>query len=79
MTKVLATECFGPRELGRILGAMGLVTTFSGSAGVFLAGYLRTRMGSYLIPFLTVAVVSLLGLVSLRFVRPLTRPSDAAR
>jgi len=71
MIQLMVPECFGPRELGRILGVVTLIDTFGAFAGITLTGYLRTETGSYLIPFLTVVIVSLLGLVNVWFVRPL--------
>ncbi len=71
MIQLMVPECFGPRELGRILGLVTLIDTFGAFAGITLTGYLRTATGSYLIPFLTVVIVSLLGLINVWFVRPL--------
>lgn len=71
MIQLMVPECFGPKELGRILGIVTLIDTFGAFVGITLTGYLRTSTGSYLIPFLTVIVVSLLGLINVWFVRPL--------
>lgn len=71
MIQLMVAECFGPRELGRILGIVTLIYTFGASAGITLTGLLRTTTGSYLIPFVTVVIVSLLGLINVWFVRPL--------
>jgi MFS family permease len=71
MIQLMVPECFGPRELGRILGIVTLIDTFGAFAGITLTGYLRTTTGSYLIPFLAVVIVSLLGLINVWFVRPL--------
>lgn len=71
MIQLMVAECFGPRELGRILGVVTLIDTFGAFAGITLTGYLRTETGSYLVPFLMVVIVSLLGLINVWFVRPL--------
>lgn len=71
MIQLMVPECFGPRELGRILGIVTLIDTIGAFVGITLTGYLRTSTGSYLVPFLTVIFVSLLGLINVWFVRPL--------
>ncbi|MBI3950235.1 MAG: MFS transporter [Acidobacteria bacterium] len=71
LIQLMVPECFGPRELGRILGIVTLIDTFGAFAGITLTGILRTSTGSYLIPFLLVVIVSLLGLINVWFVRPL--------
>jgi MFS family permease len=71
MIQLMVAECFGPRELGRILGVVTLIDTMGAFAGISLTGFLRTATGSYLIPFVTIVVVAFLGLINVWFVRPL--------
>ncbi len=78
MIQLMVAECFGPRELGRILGIVTLIDTLGAFAGITITGYLRTTTGSYFIPFLMVVLVSLLGLINVWFVRPLPYGRRAA-
>jgi MFS family permease len=71
MIKVLAAECFGSKELGRILGVLTVFTTLGAFTGTTLSGYLRTTTGSYVAAFLTLVGVSLLSLMAISLVRPL--------
>jgi len=70
MIKVLAAECFGSKELGRILGVLTMFTTLGAFTGTTLSGYLRTTTGSYMTAFLTLIGVSLLSLMAVSLVRP---------
>ena len=70
MIQLMVSECFGTREMGRILGFVTMVDTLSASAGIVIAGYLRTSTGSYLIPFIIVFVSTFVGLINVWFIKP---------
>ena len=70
MIQLMVAECFGPREMGRILGFVTMVDNLSASAGIVVAGFLRTATGSYVIPFSLVLLSSFIGLINVWLVRP---------
>jgi MFS family permease len=63
---------FGPRELGRILGMLTFIGTVDGFAGISSSGFLRTWMGSYMLPFMAVSILCGLMLVLLFSLRQMT-------
>ena len=70
MIQLMVAECFGPREMGRILGFVTMVDNMSAAAGIAVAGFLRTATGSYVVPFVLVLVCGFIGIVNVGFVRP---------
>jgi MFS family permease len=63
LLQLLAADYFGPRHLGKILGAITVLDTFGGGLGPPLIGAIRDSSGSYDQAFLLVCV-----LVGLAFV-----------
>jgi len=76
---LLMPECFGQRELGRIMGSIMLIGQLGQSLGVYLAGYLRTATGSYTATFGMVVVCTLCGALCYVAIRPVrfVAPDDA--
>lgn len=70
MIQLLVVECFGAKELGRILGFINMVDTLSASAGIAVGGFLRTSTGSYQIPFIIVLISAFAGLINVWFIKP---------
>ena len=70
MIQLMVAECFGAKEMGRILGFITMVDTLSASAGITIAGFLRTSTGSYQIPFLIVLISAFAGLINVWFIKP---------
>jgi MFS family permease len=76
--QAMISDTFGPRELGRILGALTFMGTAGGFAGISSSGFLRTWTGSYLIPFMTVSGMCGLMLILLFSLRRPTAKHDQA-
>lgn len=71
LLQLLAADCFGVRDLGKILGTITVLDTFGGGMGPFLTGVMYDRFGSYTVPFTLIAIlVSIALLLSLRFRLP---------
>jgi MFS family permease len=75
MIQLTAVESFGQRDLGKILGLVIFVDSIAGGIGPFVAGGLATRNGGWLVPFALVAVVTLVAVVNVLFIRPLKAAS----
>lgn len=71
MIQLVCIASFGQRELGRILGLIIFIDTIGAVLGIAGIGMLRDLTGDYLLPFLIVAAVALVGAVNMWFVRPL--------
>jgi MFS family permease len=69
--QAMISDTFGPKELGRILGALTFMGTVGGFAGISSSGFLRTWTGSYLIPFMIVSGLCGLMAALLFFLRRL--------
>jgi sugar phosphate permease len=67
---LLMPECFGQRELGRIMGSIMLIGHVGQSLGVWLMGYLRSATGDYTASFLLVICSTALGAICYVFIRP---------
>jgi MFS family permease len=77
LLQLLAADYFGPRHLGKILGAITVLDTFGGGLGPAVIGGIFDRTGSYNQAFILVTglvVVALLLSTQFR----LTRPAPAA-
>jgi MFS family permease len=70
ITKVMVSECFGTKELGRILGVYSMFNAFAGSAGIAVTASIQTQHHSYLRAFQLVCFVALLALLNFWFVKP---------
>ncbi len=71
MIQLVCIASFGQRELGRILGLIIFIDTIGAVLGIAGIGLLRDATGDYLLPFLIVAAVALIGAINMWFVRPL--------
>ena len=66
----MIAKLFGLRSLGVIFGANAVGYTLGGAIGPVLAGYIFDITGSYQLAFLISAVVGLIGLIALLFLKP---------
>ena len=57
LLQLLAADYFGPRHLGKILGAITVLDTLGGGLGPPMIGAIRDNTGSYDLAFLLVAVL----------------------
>jgi MFS family permease len=57
LLQLLAADYFGPRHLGKILGAITVLDTLGGGLGPPLIGAIRDGTGSYDLAFLLVTVL----------------------
>ena len=72
MIQLVAVEAFGQRSLGKILGIIIGLDSAGGAVGTMLSGQLQTLTGSYLVPFSIVCAVSLVGLINILLIRPVS-------
>jgi len=70
MIQLVCVESFGRRSLGKILGIIMCIDSIGGMLGTYLTGQLKTTTGSYFLPFAIVAVVALVGLINVLWIRP---------
>ncbi len=63
---------FGLQSLGTILGAILLIGTFGGLVSPVLAGRIFDIMGSYQLVFLILVVFSIVGLILISLLRPIS-------
>lgn len=70
-------ELFGTGSHGSIFGLILFSGTLGGSVGPWMTGYIFDATGSYRIAFITLTVMSLVGLGLLSFLRPLQRVGQA--
>jgi MFS family permease len=78
LLQLLAADYFGPRHLGKILGAITVLDTFGGGLGPPLIGAIRDSAGSYAPAFFLVAglvTVALLISTQFRLQSPARRPA----
>jgi len=76
LLQLLAADYFGPRHLGKILGAVTVLDTLGGGLGPPVIGAMREASGSYDSAFLLVAglvIAALLLSTRFRLDRPVTR------
>lgn len=76
LLQLLAADYFGPRHLGKILGAVTVLDTLGGGLGPPVIGAMREASGSYDTAFLLVAglvIAALLLSTRFRLDRPVTR------
>jgi MFS family permease len=77
MQPLLLAEAFGVRDYGRVYSSSQLVGVFGYGLGPALAGYLYEVAGGYTVPYLALAIGSLVGLFILALSGP-TRPIRSA-
>ena len=71
LLQLLAADCFGLRDLGKILGTITVLDTFGGGMGPFLTGLLYDRFGDYSVAFTIIAgLVTVALLLSTQFQLP---------
>ncbi|MBI1761631.1 MAG: MFS transporter [Acidobacteria bacterium] len=64
LVQLMVAECFGLRELGRILGVITVVETVGGALGNFLTGKLAQAAGDYSAGFTAVFGASVIAFVA---------------
>lgn len=78
MIQLVTVETFGQLALGKILGIIILIDGMGGFLGTVAAGRIRDATGDYLLPFLIVVAVTIVGLLGVVFIRPVTVPGQPA-
>ncbi len=78
LLQLLAADYFGPRHLGKILGAITVLDTLGGGLGPAMIGAIFDRTGSYDQAFMLVTVLIVAALLLATQFR-LTRPAPAPR
>jgi len=78
MIQLVTVETFGQLALGKILGIIILIDGMGGFLGTVAAGRIRDATGDYLLPFLIVVAVTIVGLLGVVFIRPVTVPGQSA-
>jgi MFS family permease len=73
MIQLVCVESFGQHSLGKILGVVICFDSLGGMAGTLLTGQMKTVTGSYLTPFLVVAIVALIAVINVILIRPVRR------
>ncbi len=63
LLQLLASDYFGVRDLGKILGTITVLDTLGGGMGPFLTGLMYDHFGSYTIPFTVIAASITVALV----------------
>jgi MFS family permease len=74
MLPLVVAECFGPRHVAQIYGALMLALLPGGVAGPMFAGRVFDTLGTYRPAFATFAVLNALAVAALLYLRPL-RPA----
>ncbi len=77
MIQLVTVETFGQIALGKILGVIILIDGMGGFLGTVAAGRIRDATGDYLLPFLIVVAVTIVGLLGVFFIRPVTVPAKS--
>lgn len=77
MIQLVCVECFGQRDLGKVLGIIIFVDSLGGAAGTLVTGQLKAATGSYLIPFMAVAAVAVVAVIGVSLIRPVRIPAAA--
>ena len=77
MQPLLLAEAFGVRDYGRIYSLSQLVGVFGYGLGPALAGFLYEASGGYTVPYLALAIGSVVGLFTLALSGP-TQPAGVA-
>ena len=72
MIQLVAVETFGKQYLGRVLGIISMVDGLAAAGATqLLAGMADDASGSYLQAFALVAIVTLLGIINVFFIKPI--------
>jgi len=75
LIQLVCVDCFGQRDLGKILGMVIFVDSLGAALGTALTGYLQTSSGSYLLPFMAVTCVAFVAIIGVLLIRPVTMPT----
>ena len=75
LIQLVTVETFGQAALGKILGIVILIEGMGGFLGTVATGQIRDATGDYLMPFLIVVAVEIVGLLAVLMIRPVT-PRD---
>jgi sugar phosphate permease len=75
LIQLVCVDCFGQRDLGKVLGIVIFVDSLGAALGTALTGYLQTTTGSYLLPFMAVACVALVAIIGVLLIRPVNMPA----
>jgi MFS family permease len=70
MIQLTAVESFGTRSLGKILGIIVFVDSIAATLGTLLISQMKTRTGSYLVPFLTLVGVAVVAVINVLLIQP---------
>jgi MFS family permease len=70
MIQLVTVETFGQRALGKILGIIILIDGTAGFLGTVVTSQIRTTTGDYLLSFQIVVVVAVIGMLGIRFIKP---------
>ena len=76
MIQLVAVESFGKKYLGRVLGIISMVDGLAAAGATqLLAAMADDASGSYLKAFGLVAVVTLIGIINVFFIKPIETKS----
>jgi len=78
MESPMVANVFGMRSHGVILGLVFFCDTVGGATGPFLAGYAFDVSHNYDLSFLLCAILSVISLVAILFLKPLKSPEKSA-
>lgn len=70
LIQLVTVETFGQAALGKILGIVILIEGMGGFLGTVATGQIRDATGNYLMPFLIVVAVEIIGLLAVLMIRP---------
>ena len=77
MESPMVANIFGMRSHGTILGLVFFCDTIGGATGPFLAGYIFDVTRNYSFAFLLCAILGIVNLAAILFLRPLKSPQAA--
>jgi MFS family permease len=72
--QLLVAECFGLRDLGRIIACIAVIETAGGALGNIVTGEIAQRFGSYVIAYYGVIIASFIALFSGLLLVRITKP-----
>ncbi len=62
--QLLVAECFGLRDLGRIIACIAVIETGGGALGNLVTGLVASRTGSYVVAYYGVIIASFIAFIS---------------
>ena len=78
LIQLVTVETFGQAALGKILGIVILIEGMGGFLGTVATGQIRDATGDYLMPFLIVVAVEIIGLLAVLMIQPVTSRDKTA-